>query len=126
MSAPFSLLADLEENDQLLLLKSMGHTGWSQTSIIISSLTAVALFSFLMVYIFRKKILGRHKRHHFHRHVTNSAAATANPPVAESGGKVKKRWRRSRHAHRPLNPTLAETRGLPPLREEGTPPPPAP
>ena len=33
-----------------------------------------------------------------------------------------RRRRRKKRPHRPLNPTLAETRGLPPKRDDGSPP----
>jgi hypothetical protein len=124
MSAYFPLLADSDDASQLLLLKNIGQTGWSETSIIFGSIATVALLSFLIVYIFRRQFLSCRKRHHHHRHVTNSAA-TPNPTPVQSTDNPKKRWRRSRHAHRPLNPTLAQTRGLPPLRQEDQPPPPA-
>lgn len=110
------LIAELNETDQFLL-KSLAHSGWSQAEIIFGSLATVTVLSFLFAYVFRKRLLRRHRRHH-HRPVQNTAAATA----AETGTKPK--WRRLRRRHRTLNPTLAQTHGLPPLREEGTTPPP--
>lgn len=116
MNALIPLLAE-EGADQMLLLKNMGHTGWAQFGIIFGSLAVVALSAFLLVYCFRKKLLGRHRHHHHHR------PAPGESQAPEAGGdKRHKRTRRSRHAHRPLNPTLAQTRGLPPLRDEKTPP----
>jgi hypothetical protein len=126
MNAPLPLLAATDDADQLLLLKSMGNTGWSQTSIIFSAIAIVAVLAFGFVYVFRDKFTQRRKHHHFHRHVTGSAAPTPTPPADQDTTPRKKRWRRSRHPHRPLNPTLAQTRGLPPLRGENQPPPPAP
>jgi hypothetical protein len=117
MNAPIPLLAE-EGADQMLLLKSMGHTGWVQFGIIFGSLAVVALFAFLLVYAFRKRLLSRYRRHHHHRPAPNE-----NPATETGGNKAQKKSRRSRHAHRPLNPTLAQTRGLPPLRDEKTPPP---
>jgi|HubBroStandDraft_6_1064221.scaffolds.fasta_scaffold1784179_1 hypothetical protein len=125
MSPSLALLADAEESsEQLLLLRNVGHTGWSQTSIIFGSLMAVAVLAFGFVYLFRKKLLRRH-RHHHHRHITAPDSAT-NSRTTEQSAKKKKKWRRSGHPRRQLNPTLAQTRGLPPLRGENTPPPPAP
>jgi hypothetical protein len=59
--------------------------------------------------------------HHHHR---RSQARTQNAPENEIQEAVqpvvkKRRVRRSRHPQRPFNPTLAQTRGLPPLRHEG-------
>ena len=53
----------------------------------------------------------RRRRHSF----TKNAAKG----VAEIREYVKKRQRRRRREHRPRNPTLAETGGLPPVRDEG-------
>jgi hypothetical protein len=60
----------------------------------------------------------RRTRHHRRE---SGAAAKAQPP--RSG---KKRRRKLRRAHRPVNPTLAETGGLPPMRDENAPLPPMP
>jgi LPXTG-motif cell wall-anchored protein len=119
MSVPLTLLAEADQPDQMLLLKTMGHTGWAQTGIIFAAIGFVAVVTFALVYLFRKKILRRHRHHHHHRS-TSAAVAPGQNPAAEENGRGKKRWRRSR---RPLNPTLAQTRGLPPLRDENTPPP---
>lgn len=116
MNALIPILAE-EGPDQMMLLKNMGHTGWAQFGIIVGALGVVALSAFLLVYCFRKKLLSRYRRHHHHRPAPNEISA-----METDGGKSQKRSRRSRHAHRPLNPTLAQTRGLPPLRDEKTPP----
>ena len=49
-----------------------------------------------------------------------------NPGDATAEIKKRKKWRKPRRAHRPLNPTLAQTGGLPPIRDENTPLPPMP
>jgi hypothetical protein len=121
MNALLPLLAELEQNDQLLMLKTVGHSGWSQTAIIFGSIGVVAVSLFLIVYCFRKQILRRKRRHHHHQSAPKVAASTASPVPDEDSGRGRKKWRRSRH---PLNPTLAETHGLPPIRDESAPPPP--
>jgi hypothetical protein len=123
MSAMRVLLAVAGETDHTLLPKGVGNSSWSQTGIIFGAIAAVALLSFLVVYCFRKKILRRHRRHHQHRPAPSAASAAQNA-ASDEGGKVKKRWRRSRYPRRALNPTLAQTGGLPPVRKEETPPPP--
>jgi hypothetical protein len=122
MSALPALLAAVDEIDHTLLPKGVGNTSWSQAGIMFGAIGAVALLSLLVVYCFRKKILRRHRHHHQHRPAQPVASATQNPS-ADDGGKVRKRWRRSRYPRRPLNPTLAQTGGLPPVRKEETPPP---
>jgi hypothetical protein len=68
-----------------------------------------------------------HPRSHFRHHSRRlpqvrpsngeivTAPAAAHPP--------KRHWRRRRREHRQRNPTLAETRGLPPMRAERPPEP---
>jgi hypothetical protein len=46
------------------------------------------------------------------------------PKTAEPRERKRKRKRKRRHEHRPMNPTLAETGGLPPHRGDRPPPPP--
>lgn len=115
MNLPFFLLADLEVKEQPPLLKTVGQSGWSQMTIIFGAIGVVSLLALLVVYCFRKQILGRH-RHHHHR-----SGSTENSGADEGGGRGR---RKSRRSHRPLNPTLAQTHGLPPIRDQGTPPPP--
>jgi len=112
MNALIPLVGE-ESTDQMMLLKNMGHTGWAQFGIIVGALGAVALIIFLVVYCFRKKLFNRGRRHH-HR----SAVGETEDMETSGGGR-----RKSRRSHRPMNPTLAQTRGLPPLRDEKTPPP---
>lgn len=115
MNAALPLLAELDEKDQLLL-KNIGHTGASQMTIILGSLGAVIILVFLFVYLFRKQLLRKHKRHHHHHRSLETA--TAEEPRSK-----RKKWRRLRREHRPLNPTLAQTHGLPPVRSPDQAPP---
>jgi hypothetical protein len=92
--------------------------------VIFGSLILVTLIVFGWVVFFRTR---GHRRHsHSHRH---SPGPAANAPAAGSPGK-KSFWRaRRQHRRRhgedeplPRNPTLAEERGLPPVRKDGQPP----
>jgi hypothetical protein len=86
----------------------------------------------------------RHHRHHHHHHSEEQSAAPAHASLesdasqspnsneemteddAESSQPAPHRHRRQRirrRSHRPRNPTLAETGGLPPVRNPDTPPP---
>jgi len=56
----------------------------------------------------------RHRRSYRHHHHHDSEHA-AEAESAAAGTHRRRRWRRRRE-HRPRNPTLAETGGLPPLR----------
>lgn len=93
--------------------------------IILGALAVVLLLVFAWALAFRhrrrrtaRREERRRRRHSFRQNATRS--------VAELREYVKQR-RRRRRAHRPRNPTLAETGGLPPIRggnEAGQPPPP--
>jgi hypothetical protein len=70
------------------------------------------------------------RRHHSHAHSHShshspepgekSSESSAGGETSEPG-KRRRKWRRRRREHRPRNPTLAETGGLPPLRSPGPP-----
>jgi hypothetical protein len=120
-----SLLAALEETDQILL-RNMAHSGWSQTSIVFGSLALIGVLAFAFVFVFRKRLLRKRKHHHHHHHHHTQEPATDTTPAAvtvtSKDGSGRRKKRRLRRAHRPVNPTLAQTHGLPPVRPEGTPP----
>jgi len=81
--------------------------------------TMVLLISVLLIWaVFLRK---RRRRQHYHYpHQANGSSQVAGDP---EGGSSKHRKRRRRHRdHRPRNPTLAETGGLPPIRPDGPPP----
>lgn len=61
-----------------------------------------------------------HHHHHHHHHHTDESVASTSADGAESGHHRRK-WRRRRREHRPRNPTLAETGGLPPIRQQEPP-----
>lgn len=81
----------------------------------------------------RRRRHHRHHHHHHHHHEEHDhpRSSDAEPDLddtpedaGESGsGEVRhrRRRRRRRREHRPRNPTLAETGGLPPIRTEAPP-----
>jgi hypothetical protein len=114
MNATLPLLAALEENQQVLL-KKIGLSSVTQMTIIFAAVGVVIVLSFLFVFIFRKRLLRKRKRRHHHHSSAPAAAEEAQPK--------RRRWRRPRREHRPLNPTLAQTHGLPPVRDPDQSPP---
>ena len=82
-------------------------------------LTALLL---LWAYFFRQK-RRRAKRREDRRLPRRSLALDAARGVSEITQFVKQRQEGRRRHHRPRNPTLAETGGLPPVRPDGPPPP---
>jgi hypothetical protein len=93
--------------------------------IVLGALTAVTLLVFLWAGFFRKR-RRQHARHHGQHHDARPAAASAPPGASEPAlmeSRSRRKRRRRRRAHRPRNPTLAETGGLPPIRSEQPPEP---
>lgn len=72
---------------------------------IFGSLGLLTVLALVWAVYFRR----RHRHHHHHHH----SAPNANAEPAREKGR-----RRRRREHRPRNPTLAETGGMPPVREE--------
>lgn len=86
-----------------MLLGSLATTTLVQYLIFIGAiLLVVGIVALWAVYIRRKP---RQRRYKYHR-------APRNTELAEE-----KKPRRKRRSEPPMNPTLAETRGLPPLRD---------
>jgi hypothetical protein len=69
----------------------------------------------------RKRRRRRHEHHHAPHHSSTPAEVAETPAKEDAPAPPEKRRHRrhSRHRHRPRNPTLAETGGLPPIRPEG-------
>src|SRR5438874_5278115 len=87
------------------------------------ALLVAIVLPFLWAVFLRKR---RRRRHHYHYPQNHSPAPAEEimPNGTDDVSTKRRKWRRRRRDHRPRNPTLAETGGLPPVRPEGTPPPP--
>jgi hypothetical protein len=86
-------------------------------------LGAVGFVTLLVVLwaVYLRKRPRQHQHHHHHHHSHSSPAALSSSENGEPDPGEEKRYRRKRRRrreHRPRNPTLAETGGLPPLRAE--------
>jgi len=89
--------------------------------IVFGSIGLVTLLALFWALFLRKRHHRRHSHHHSHRHSSPPAESLPAPDPADAFGSTdrhrhSRRFRRSRHSR---NPTLAETGGLPPVREEG-------
>jgi hypothetical protein len=78
--------------------------------IILGALAFVTLLVVIWVVVFRK----RKPDSNSHRHSYDYPRADEGDADAKSH--KRRKWRRQRRPHRPLNPTLAQTGGLPPIR----------
>jgi hypothetical protein len=94
--------------------------------IVVGAIGLVTLLALVWAILFRKR--GRRRRSHRHSHHHSSTTAESPPDGPEgeessSSRKEHRKRRRSRHRHRSLNPTLAQTGGLPPVRPDEPPQP---
>jgi hypothetical protein len=100
-------------------------TGTGQEALyVICGVVVLAVALFIFVVLYRKKSRrGTHRSHH-HHHGNEAEGQPLGAGTNVENGAVRKRRRsrRSKYPERPLNPTLAQTRGLPPLRNQSTPP----
>ncbi len=130
------------------LLKPDGGFGRSTvlqlTDVLLIVGAGLALAALLVLWAMYWRKSRRHRRHHHHHHHHHEQPVTEQKLEVPSGGNGdgtpaiaedetesseerhhhhhRRRIRRREHRHR--NPTLAETGGLPPIRDPGAPPPP--
>lgn len=85
--------------------------------------TGAFLLVTLLVFLWAVSFRDPTRRKHRHRQAKPAAEVAGN--AATSGGEPPRHRHRHRHRrkkHRPVNPTLAETGGLPAARDSKTPP----
>ena len=82
------------------------------------ALVLLVLFGWAIMYRTKRQRSARREERQKRRH---SLAKNAAKGMAEIREFVKEHRRRRRREHRPRNPTLAETGGLPPVRSEDDP-----
>ncbi len=104
----------IEPQDALAPWSSMSPA-MRETLILVGAMAFIALLIALWAVFLRKR--GRRRHHHPHRH---HHSQTERGPAPEAVPENRRRkWRRKRRRdHRPRNPTLAETGGLPPVRAQ--------
>src|SRR6266404_5123914 len=100
--------ADVEIEEVAMSLQKM--SGATRDGLIVfAAVLGVTLILALWAAFIRKK-KRRSSRHLSHEHAAERVES------ADPDGSKKRKWRRRRREHRPRNPTLAETGGLPPVR----------
>ena len=99
-------------------IRAWGATksGGFQTLVFFGAFALIALAVFGWAIIFRKQPFRRHHRSH------SKTAATPNDEAKSGGFFSRRHHKHRRKKHRPVNPTLAETGGLPAARDGKTPP----
>jgi hypothetical protein len=120
MSGWVPMIGDLEIDDVMGNLHRMDASS-RDAILIFGAMAVVTLLVVVWAAFIRKK--PRKRLHHYRRPQVSRAAEpeTAEEPEqpAEEPGGGRRRKRRRRE-HRPRNPTLAETGGLPPIKPEGS------
>ena len=133
MSAPRVFFADALSLEQVLQSWRTVPPGLRGTLIVLAAIGVLVVCIVGLVVYFSKPRRRHHRhRHHHHRHhherqeeqqpsPDSASDSTADTGEEEPSRRHRRKWRRRRREHRPLNPTLAETGGLPPVRTGGTP-----
>ena len=98
------------------LLRSVA---FHSTALYIVLLLLIVGAIFVWAAFFRKP----RRHHHFRRHHWKASRPEAGPVNGTNAPTGSRRQRRRRRAHRPLNPTLSQTHGLPPVRDDSSSPP---
>jgi hypothetical protein len=107
-----------------LPVSSPFSSGLIDLFVVLGAILLVVLIAFFWALLIRKSGKRRRKYHHGHH------PESYREQIQKGAGEIKeliRQHRRGRHReHRPLNPTLAQTGGLPPLRKSEKPPLPPP
>jgi hypothetical protein len=124
------LIADIDlipkPGETTQVTQSLSHSA-KGALIILGALALVAAAIFLWAAVVRKPRKRKHSYRHWHtpKPAEGKSGADEEKSHHHHGGAFHRRRRHRRHHRdRPLNPTLAETGGLPPVRKGGAPPPP--
>ena len=121
MNMTVFLLGDIEQGDAVTSWQKMGATT-RDALLIFGALAVVTLILVIWAAFIRRKKKRGHSSHHGHNHADERTMPSGAVEGESSNSQPKRRkWRRRRRDHRPRNPTLAETGGLPPLRTDEPP-----
>jgi hypothetical protein len=121
MMTPWILLAQDDPSD-LLSGYWGGMSGSLKDFFRIFGAVAIVTAAVVVWALFFRKRRRHHSHAHHHPHESSAADPAGNGEASHSHPHGRRRRRRRRH-HRPRNPTLAETGGLPPVRPERPPEP---
>ena len=128
MNTIYFWLADANPADVMAKSRSWSDPAKREVILLLSAVALAVLAVFVWAVFFRKPGRRRHRHHHHEGEGYRRAPITPKPEAEEDeteeeleededSAKSGRRHRRRRE-HRPRNPTLAETGGLPPLRKE--------
>ncbi len=113
---PSLLLSIFWDDDDFLGIGPMGP-GMKNALILLGTLLLVVFSLLVWASLIRKRRHGHHRHHHHHGRSKGKPNELRTPDGNEPAQGTGTRHRRHRRReHRPLNPTLAMTGGLPPVR----------
>ena len=99
---------------------------WIDSLIVVGAVLLVALAVLIWAIVFHKRGTKRQHRHHHHRRHGSFREDFKKTTAGIKEIIQQRQHHQHRHKHHPVNPTLAQTGGLPPIREDSKPPPPTP
>jgi flagellar biosynthesis/type III secretory pathway M-ring protein FliF/YscJ len=120
VNVPNCCFADVEIEDVALSWQKMS-AATKDGVVIFGVLMLVSLFLVIWAAFIRRR-RRRKRAHHYPRPrpevATAESRSESQEQVSENSNQTRRRSRRRRREHRPKNPTLAETGGLPPIRDD--------
>ncbi len=120
-------LAQAEPSELLEAQKQYFSSGTHEVLIMSGGIfVAIAIGTLWAIYYSKKKKSRPHRPHRRDADKDRPLNFRVTEPAPTADDPSRKKFRKQRRPHRPMNPTLAQTRGLPPLRDENTPLPPMP
>lgn len=116
-----TMFADVDPHDLIAQWRRL-EPATQESLLVVGALIVVTFLVLAWAVFFRKRDRSNRKHRHEHRSSRESAPRETSQGSQEPGsgeGRHRRKWRRRRREHRPRNPTLSETGGLPPIRTNG-------
>ena len=112
------ILAQVDSTD---LKQQFSNSRLYEVLVVFGALAGAVIIAVIWAILYSQRQRKKH-RHHHHHHSQGAATDNASQGTGTREHKGRRQRRRRRRPHRPMNPTLSQTGGLPPLRDEDTPP----
>ena len=114
--------ADVLDDDPIPGFSGMGEV-MKERVLVLSAVLLVVAAVLVGVFLSRRRRRHNARRDEHRRRRHSSLTKNASRGMAVIKEFVKEKQRGQRRHHRPRNPTLAQTGGLPPIRKDAQPPP---
>ncbi len=123
MNKAFIFFAQVDDVDVMLIRPSLLYTSTlSSILMIVAGALILAVILFSIVYFFRSRRKPSHRPHQPAESRPPAPRVEADDESEDHIRGVRKKRRERIREHRPRNPTLQETGGLPPVRPDDEPP----